>query len=215
MKMATKHHLILAVALIAALSTLGNSGANARGGGWPGCRSAAPEKRIAGCTSVIEHIGGESRHNKIAAYFNRAGAYAAKQDWDRAIADYTSALSFDPKSATIVSARAVAYRGKGDFDHALAEYAVVLGANPRNVEANLGRGEIYYLKGDYDHAIADYDQAIKLSPKNGAAYDARALAWRQKGDADKALADLGEAIKYDRKSAAPLIARWRPLSIQG
>ena len=72
--------------------------------------------RIAGCTSVINHIAKESRHNKIAAYFNRAGAYEAKADWDRAIEDYTKALEFDPKSATILSARASAYRGKGDLD---------------------------------------------------------------------------------------------------
>jgi tetratricopeptide (TPR) repeat protein len=195
-----------ALVTFAAIFSISNAGAAPKDD-WAGCRSANPGDRIAGCTGVIDHIAKESRHNKIAAYFNRAGAYAAKADWDRAIADYTKALEFDPKSATILSARAVAYRGKGDLDRALAEYSAVLSGSPRDAAAHLGRGEIYHLKADYDHAIADYDEAIKLDAKNAAAFSARAIAWRLKGDGEKALADLSEAVKLDKKTAAALNAR--------
>ena len=119
-----------ALIAFAAIFSISNASAAPKDG-WAGCRSANPDDRIAGCTSVIDHIAKESRHNKIAAYFNRAGAYEAKADWDRAIEDYTKALEFDPKSATILSARASAYRGKGDLDRALAEYSAVLSGSPK------------------------------------------------------------------------------------
>ncbi len=70
------------VALVVAFSLALAASVFAKGGGWPRCRGADPDGRIAGCTEVIARIAKESRHNKIAAYFNRGGAYQAKSDFD-------------------------------------------------------------------------------------------------------------------------------------
>lgn len=191
-----------AVALAVALAT----SANAKDG-WAGCRSVDADSRISGCTQVIDNISKQSKHNKIAAYANRAGAYQTKGDWDHAVADFGKALELDPKSAVILSSRGAAYRGKGDFDHALADYDAAIAAQPKDSAAHVGRGGVYYVKGDYDRALADYDEAVKLAPKNAAAYVSRAIAWRQKGDAARELADLDEAVKLDSHSAAALTAR--------
>src|SRR5208282_3609343 len=164
--------------------------ANAKGGGWPKCHGADPEGRIAGCSQVIERIAKESRHNKIAAYFNRAGAYQIKGDYDHAVEDFGKALEIDPKSSVILSARGAAYRAKGDLDHALADYDAAIAAKPKDAYAFAGRAGVRHAKGELDAAIADYTQAITLNKRLGAAYGGRAAAWRAKGDTEKALEDL-------------------------
>ncbi len=65
-----------ALVAFATIFSISNAGAAPKDG-WAECRGANPEGRIAGCTSVIDHIAKESIHNKVAAYFNRAGAFAA------------------------------------------------------------------------------------------------------------------------------------------
>jgi tetratricopeptide (TPR) repeat protein len=51
----------------------------------------------------------------------RGNAYANKNDFDRAIADYDEAIRLNPTSSTF-SARGNAYANKNDFDRAIADY---------------------------------------------------------------------------------------------
>ena len=56
------------------------------------------EPRIVACTQSI-NSGKWKGHNQAVNYNNRGNAYRRKGDNDRAIADYTQAISLDPKDA--------------------------------------------------------------------------------------------------------------------
>ena len=90
--------------------------------GWKLCRASDPDQRIEGCTQVIAGAAKETKHNQLAAYVNRAGAYQAKGDYARAIEDYGRALEVEPGSAVVLLARGGAEHLKGDLDAALADY---------------------------------------------------------------------------------------------
>ena len=174
---------------------------------WPRCRGADPETRIAGCSRVIARGGKESKRNRIVAFINRSGAYQAKGDFDRAIADLDKALQLDPRSPLALSDRASIYRARGDLDRTIADYGAVIAALPKSAAAFLGRGEAYQTKNDLDRAIADYGKALELDHKLVAAYDNRAKAYRAAGDLDKALADFDEAMKIEPRSAPAHVDR--------
>ena len=55
-------------------------------------KSVQPDASIGGCNAVIQ----ETAKNLAAAYFFRGAAHVAKNDFDRAIADYTQAIAIDP-----------------------------------------------------------------------------------------------------------------------
>ncbi|MGD8372790.1 MAG: tetratricopeptide repeat protein, partial [Syntrophobacterales bacterium] len=52
------------------------------------------------------------------AYFNRAGAYVEKDQYDQAISDLTRVIELDPEDPEAYNNRAVAYYYQGEYDKA-------------------------------------------------------------------------------------------------
>jgi hypothetical protein len=59
--------------------------------------AAQPDKRVAACTAIIE-AGAETPTNLAAAYCSRGVAYQARDQLDRAIADYNESVRIAPKN---------------------------------------------------------------------------------------------------------------------
>jgi curved DNA-binding protein CbpA len=72
--------------------------------------------RIQGCSALILHDPRDA-----VAFHNRGLAYVAKDDIDRAIADYTRAIELNPNYGPAFEARARAYARKGDHIRAIAD----------------------------------------------------------------------------------------------
>jgi len=123
-------------------------------------QSADLERKIRGCTQVIERGKRESRENRATAYTNRGLAYYDKGEVERAIADFDKAIALNPKDAIAYTNRGLAYSEKGDYDSAIADYDKAIVLDPKLALAYTARGLAYEKKGEYDKAIADYTQAI-------------------------------------------------------
>ena len=97
---------------------------------------------------------------------DRGIAYKAKDDYDRAIADYTDAIRLDPKNDTAYDRRGDAYRAKGDFDHAIADYGEAI--RLRSVHApptGMTAAKRHTKRRPPDRVIVDHNKAIKLKSK--------------------------------------------------
>ena len=148
----------LVFALVLALSATG-----AWADRWSDCnQSVDPDRRIRGCTSVIERGKRESRKNRAIAYSNRGVAYWKKSEYDRAIADYTEAIALDPNDAIAYSNRGVAYKKKGEVDRAIADHTTAIALDPDYAIAYFNRGVAYRKKGDKEQAIADFRTALEI-----------------------------------------------------
>jgi tetratricopeptide (TPR) repeat protein len=90
------------------------------------------DKKIASCSRVIAG-NTENAANRSHAYRSRGAAYYNKNDYDRAIADFSEAMKLDPN--IVPPSFALAYHR---------------------------RGFAYVEKKDYDLAIADHGEANKL-----------------------------------------------------
>jgi tetratricopeptide (TPR) repeat protein len=155
--------------------------------------NSTDDQTIASCTAAIR--SGRLKPADLAIeYYNRGIAFRHKGDYDRAIADYTQAITLDPKYENAYVNRGNMYREKGDFDRAIADYTQVITLDPKYENAYFKRGNMYREKGDFDRAIADYSEAIRLDPENVATVINRGVAYDSKGDHDHAIADDSRAL---------------------
>ena len=127
-------------------------------------QSSDPDRRIRGCTQIIERGKRETREYRAIAYNNRGLAYQEKGEVDRAVADFTTAIKFNPNDARVYNNRGVAYEQKGDKEQAIADYGKGIALNPKYVEAYTNRGVAYEQKGDKEQAIADFRKALEINP---------------------------------------------------
>jgi tetratricopeptide (TPR) repeat protein len=92
------------------------------------------EKILSACGALIDNEK-TLKNDRIKALVARAGAFARKDEVDRAIADYDTALRLDPTLADIFNARGELWRKKGDRPHALSDFAAALKLNPQHEAA--------------------------------------------------------------------------------
>ncbi len=129
-------------------------------------QSSDPDRRIRGCTQIIERGKRETREYRTIAYNNRGLAYQEKGEVDRAIANFTTAIKFSPNDARVYSNRGSAYATKGELDRAIANLSKAIALNPKYADAYNSRGVAYAKKDDREQAIADYRTALEIDPSN-------------------------------------------------
>lgn len=113
-----------------------------------------------------------------------------------AIADYTTALSFDPRNVEALVNRAAIEAARGDTAAALRDLDAALAIAPGNAVARYNRGYVSFARRDYDQAIRDYGTAIDLDPQLGWAYLNRCLTRVVAGrDVGQATGDCDQALK--------------------
>jgi tetratricopeptide (TPR) repeat protein len=89
---------------------------------------------VSRCDSLI---GNEknARPDRIGAVLARAAAYDRRQQYDRAIADYDTALQLDPAQADAFNRRGEVWRKKGERPHALADFGAAIRLDPEHSPA--------------------------------------------------------------------------------
>jgi hypothetical protein len=109
--------------------------------------------------------------------------YFHANDFERAIADYDTAIQLDPTQSDVYVLRGNAWFMKGKYDRARADYDQALKVDPKNAYAYLCRGVASVHRYAYDDAIDDYSKAITIDPNYKDAYQYRDQAVRYKKSA--------------------------------
>jgi tetratricopeptide (TPR) repeat protein len=154
------------------------------------------EVRIRACSALIE-TDSTSPELKLTAFRARAGAYAARADNDRAIADYTQAIALKADDGDAYSGRGEARLAKHDTDGAIADFTQAIRYLGEKPALFVTRGYAQLVKGNAAEAVADFTVAIGLDAKNASAYNNRGLAYRKQGALDRAIEDYAMAIRLN------------------
>jgi tetratricopeptide (TPR) repeat protein len=176
---------VVAAALTAGVA-LATAASAQQSQGRPQCLATAGvplEQQLADCTALIES-GQQTQRGLAMLYNTRANAYFAKQDLDRAIQDYNSAIMSDPNYNIPFNNRGLAYQRKGQSDRAFEDFDQAIRLDPKYAAAFGNRGDLQRLKGRLELAIADYDQAITLNPNLADAFLGRGIAYQEKSQWD-------------------------------
>jgi len=135
-------------------------------------------------------------------YLRRGEDFSSVHDYDRAIAEYTTAIRLKPDYAEAYNDRGFAYYLKGDAERAIADYTRAIALRPNYPKAYNSRGVAYMAHG-YGTAksVPDFDRAIALKPDFRYAYINRANA-RLTSHPWLALQDFHRAGMYPERTVA-------------
>jgi Flp pilus assembly protein TadD len=96
------------------------------------------------------------------ALLNQGATYAAKGQYDRAIAHFNKAIELNPRDAWAYNFRGLAYVEKGQYDKAISDCTKAIELNPRLAGAYNNRGIAYFCKREYEKAWDDVHKARNL-----------------------------------------------------
>ncbi|NEP89684.1 MAG: tetratricopeptide repeat protein [Okeania sp. SIO2C2] len=135
-----------------------------------------------------------------AIYYQRGNSYYSQRAYEKAIKDYTAAITIKENYHTYYQ-RALTYYELGDNEKAITDLTQTLRIYPKYTQAYQKRGRIYDKIGDYKNAIQDYSQSIKLNPQHSDAYLHRGIARAAIGDQAGAISDYTQTIKLNPSNA--------------
>jgi tetratricopeptide (TPR) repeat protein len=97
------------------------------------------------------------------AYVQRAVAFSGRQDYARAVEDYTRAIELGGALTASYNNRGVVHAAMQEYDLALEDFNAALEQDANYIPAYNNRAVVATLRGDYEGAIADLEQAIAIS----------------------------------------------------
>lgn len=125
------------------------------------CLSEDWERRIPGCTQIIESPTA-SPEERVQAFALRALALSLKGRYGQAIDDYDQAIRMAPNFAVALNNRAWAYFKWGRGAQGLADVEKSLQLNPLSEHTWDTRAHIRQVLGNFAGAFADYEQSVNL-----------------------------------------------------
>ncbi len=167
------------------------------------CRGGDPRAAVRACTQLLEDRR-LSADDRLLAFVQRANAYDAVGERDRAKKDYDAALAIAPKSPWVHRNRGAMFIGAGqlheamrDFDAAVAldpgyGYAWASRCNARRLIASTTADD-KARRALYEQALIDCEQAFtvgRLDEFLAGTHEVRGLVHQALGHLDAALADF-------------------------
>lgn len=138
----------------------------------------------------------------------------AAAEWEGAVADFTTVVEIDPRTAEAYLGRAMVYVATKRYRRALEDISRALEINPRLAAAHEIRGRVRSGTGDPEGALAEYARAIELDPLRTEAYRSRADVLMRQGHYEAAIKDYQKALTLNPRDvkAAVWWAKCRRLS---
>lgn len=149
---------------------------------------------------------GVDAESSTSALMNRGNCYQAKNDWDKALADYETAIKLNPESAGAYVNRGTVLEHKGERNKAIDEYTEALRLNPNQLEAYINRARAHLANRDFARAKADFEAALSLQKKpqesdpSLEAATANSAGWLYATCSSKDIRDGGRAVALATKA---------------
>lgn len=110
-----------------------------------------------GC--IVQQIDSSYRD----AYLNRAAAYVARREFDKALQDYNDAIRLDANFAASYNNRGVVYSATEDYERAVADFNHALNIDSHYIPSLINRGIVSAIQGDLDSAETDFQTVIDVA----------------------------------------------------
>lgn len=125
------------------------------------CRAERGPAALAACDRVIQSSD-STRKNVGTALIDRGQQHYENKDYDKAIADFTRAMTYNPPYVQLAYGnRGNCYYMKGEDDVAIENYSRAIEIDEEYVSAYAARGVLYEKAGKIKKARADFKQALE------------------------------------------------------
>jgi tetratricopeptide (TPR) repeat protein len=135
------------------------------------------------------------------AYFYRGRAFEKRGQLDKALEDYTRAITIYPSYVEAYGDRGTIFEKMGLTQRALEDYDRAIDLNPSYYLAYNNKGTLYGKAGSYGEAIAFINKAIAINPGFSDAYFNRGVTLVFMGQYADALQDFNRAIVLNPNDA--------------
>lgn len=130
-------------------------------------------------------------------YVERGDTCYLLNDHQRAVVDYSTALTLDDKLDKAYFGRGMAYGRMGLIDEGIADLSVYIARNPNDSVAYTKRGVRNIWRGHWQEAERDLTRAVELDPNNAEAHDDLGVVLAKKNNIREAAKHFSTAIKLD------------------
>ena len=131
-------------------------------------------------------------------YRNRAEQYERLREYDKALADYDSAIALEPENVNRYNDRAWFYSDiKKDYDLAFIDITKAIELAPDDPNNYNARADFYKDYSKYDLALTDYAKAIELNSniyQTARAINNRALIYEELGEIKLAIDEFSKIL---------------------
>ncbi len=152
-------------------------------------------------TVVFDAILAKDSRRSPMVYYHRGVAYEKAGKFERAIDDYTSAISRFPLYYEAFFSRGTTYARMGRYDIAIEDYTRAISLKPSSYEAYTNRGIANKNIGRRAEAVADFSKAIALSTSAGKAYFNLGVIRFEEGKFAESIDQFSRAISVDPMDA--------------
>ncbi len=111
---------------------------------YNGADQFKPSQALAACNTLINDLDGDRKSDWLAA---RGSAYYLLQDYERALADYRTAVSMNPQDSSSYFNIGLVYEQRREWRMAADAYSAAIKADPNNTEALERQGVLHSGRG--------------------------------------------------------------------
>jgi len=130
------------------------------------CQSSDTDRRLSGCTKVINARGFGSQLNLADALDGRCWAYNDKEQFTLAIADCKASIRLRPRNFYAYNNLGTAYVGIGNYKDALSAFDTAIELKPDFYWSRFNRAKALVVVERKEDAIKDYEYLLKRDPSN-------------------------------------------------
>ena len=153
-------------------------------------------------TQAIRTNKGEISIDDVAAVFNGRGlAYEGLNEYDKAIDDFSSAISINEKEPEFFLNRGLAYLHEKEYERSQSDLGKAIDLQPKRAASYASRGDAFLLTGNSARAIEDYARALELEPRTVSVWFPLGMAYKKAEQYDKALQAFGKLLDAEPKHA--------------
>jgi len=149
-------------------------------------------------TKQTRLIAKHSNESKSAAHLlQRGDAYFLLNKFDKAVDDYTKALTLDSNQIEAHFGRGLALARSGWIEEGIVELTLYINKNPNSSAAYTKRGVRRLWLGEQDAAQKDFERALEIDPGNAEAHDDLGVIFSRKQQYYQAADHFISAIEFD------------------
>jgi tetratricopeptide (TPR) repeat protein len=142
------------------------------------------DQKIGACSFVITNAPPAAPRELARIYLIRGNVYLDEAVYDRALADFDTAIKVDPAFYGAFNSRGLVFWRQKQIDRAIPEFDAAIRLNPHDPIVFTNRADAYRDEGHYDRALQDYDAALAINPNWVNALFGRALTLQWKANSD-------------------------------
>jgi tetratricopeptide (TPR) repeat protein len=149
------------------------------------------------------------------AFYYRGLTYERKHQWDKAIADFTTALLREPDATLALSERGMSYSMKGETDRGLRDFDEAIRLKPNDANIYILKADMLRLAKRWEGALEAATNAIQLDASVAPAYYIRGRAYIGKKEHEKAIREFTEGDCWDPSHSQNIHGRAQAFRAKG